>query len=117
MTEITDESFLGEKKDLPIDKLFRACIKLEGSDIHLKVDKPPYVRVNGTLRPLNRGPVSNPEMVELCFPLMSKRNREIFDNDGGCDLAYMLEHEGVNWAVSSEYPAATWACRHGRPAG
>ena len=42
-----------------IDKLFRALVKLEGSDLHLKVDKPPYIRTKGLLQPLNRPPVSN----------------------------------------------------------
>ena len=31
--------------ELEIDKLFKALIKLKGSDLHLKVAKPPYVRV------------------------------------------------------------------------
>jgi twitching motility protein PilT len=43
-------------------------VKLEGSDLHLKVGRPPIVRVNGTLRPLNRGPIDDEEMVRLCFP-------------------------------------------------
>jgi len=57
------ERFLGQREELEVDKLFRALVKLEGSDLHLKVDLPPYVRVNGTLRPLNRGPVDDEEMV------------------------------------------------------
>ncbi len=97
MTDITDESFLGQKKDLRIDKLFRACINLDGSDLHLKVDRPPFVRVNGTLRPLNRAPISDTEMVDLCYPLMNQRNRDIFDRDGGADLAHMVDYEGTKW--------------------
>ena len=53
------------KQELEIDKLFRALVKLEGSDLHLKVDCPPHVRVKGTLRPLNRGPIDDEEMVRL----------------------------------------------------
>ena len=44
-----------EQQELEIDKLFRALVKLEGSDLHLKVGRPPIVRVHGELRPLNRG--------------------------------------------------------------
>ena len=40
-----------------VDKIFRALVKLEGSDLHLKVGQPPVVRVHGTLKPLNRGPI------------------------------------------------------------
>ncbi|MDP7304081.1 MAG: twitching motility protein PilT, partial [Pirellulaceae bacterium] len=41
-------------QDLEIDKLFKALVKLEGSDLHLKVGRPPLVRTKGELRPLNR---------------------------------------------------------------
>ncbi len=97
MADITDESFLGQKQDLKIDKLFKACVKLEGSDLHLKVDKPPYVRVNGSLRPLNRDSIGDAEMVELCRPMMSKRSRDVFDKEGGADFAHTVEVDGYRW--------------------
>ena len=46
-------SFIQPKQELEVDKLFRACVKLKASDLHLKVDKPPMVRVDGTLRPIH----------------------------------------------------------------
>ena len=91
------DSFVAPHQDLEIDKLFRACVKLEASDLHLKVGKPPMVRVDGTLRPMNRGPIFDEEMVRLCFPLMNERSRKIFDRDGGADFAHMIDVDGVNW--------------------
>ena len=91
------DSFVAPHQELEVDKLFRATVKLEASDLHLKVGKPPMVRVNGTLRPMNRGPIDDEEMVRLCFPLMNERSRKIFDRDGGADFAHMLEVEGTNW--------------------
>ncbi len=91
------ERFLGRKKELEIDKLFKALVKLEGSDLHLKVGKPPYIRVQGTLRPMNRGPIDDEEMVRLCFPLMDDRIRIIFDRDGGADFAYFCDVDGTSW--------------------
>jgi twitching motility protein PilT len=90
-------SFINRQKDLEIDKLFRACVKLQASDLHLKVDKPPMVRVDGTLRPMSRGPITDEEMVRLTFPLMNERNRKIFERDGGADFAYTLDVEGTVW--------------------
>jgi twitching motility protein PilT len=90
-------SFIQPKQELEVDKLFRACVKLQGSDLHLKVDKPPMVRVDGSLRPLNREPISDEEMVRLCFPLMNDRSRKIFERDGGADFAHTLDVEGTNW--------------------
>jgi twitching motility protein PilT len=90
-------SFIHSKQELEVDKLFRACVKLNGSDLHLKVDKPPMVRVDGSLRPLNREAISDEEMVRLCFPLMNERSRKIFERDGGADFAHTLNVEGTNW--------------------
>ena len=89
------DSFVAPHQELEIDKLFRACVKLQASDLHLKVGKPPMVRVNGTLRPMSRGPIDDEEMVRLCFPMMNERNRKIFDHDGGADFAHMIDVEGT----------------------
>ncbi|MCA9214618.1 MAG: Flp pilus assembly complex ATPase component TadA, partial [Planctomycetales bacterium] len=91
------ERYAGKKEELEVDKIFRACVKLEGSDLHLKVGKPPYVRVRGTLRPLNRPPIEAEEMVRLLFPMLNERNRRIFDEDGGADFAYTCDVDGVTW--------------------
>lgn len=96
---VAPQQFLGKHQELEIDKLFRAVVKLSGSDLHLKVDLPPFVRVNGTLRPLNRDPVDDEEMVRLIFPMinMQERRKRIFEEDGGVDFAYMLEVDGERW--------------------
>ena len=95
--EIDQERFKKLKGPLEIDRLFRALVKLEGSDLHLKVDRPPYIRVSGTLRPMNREPIDDDEMVRLIFPMMDERNRRIFDEDGGADFAHTMEVDGKKW--------------------
>jgi twitching motility protein PilT len=90
-------SLLHERRELEVDKLFRALVKLEGSDLHLKVGQPPMVRVKGELRPLNRPPIDNEEMVRLLVPMMDERNRRIFESDGGADFAYICDVDGVSW--------------------
>jgi len=97
ISEADYDSFVAPHQELEVDKLFRACVKLEASDLHLKVGRPPMVRVNGTLRPMNREPIDDEEMVRLCFPLMNERSRKIFDRDGGADFAHMIDVEGTNW--------------------
>jgi hypothetical protein len=44
----------GRRRRLEVDRLFTALVKLEGSDLHLKSGKPPYVRVKGSLQPKKR---------------------------------------------------------------
>lgn len=91
------DSFVARHTDLEVNKLFKACVKFEASDLHLKVGRPPMLRVDGTLRPMDRPPIDDEEMVRLCFPLMNERSRKIFDHDGGADFAHMLEVDGTNW--------------------
>ena len=94
-----EERFTGKHEELEIDKLFRALVKLEGSDLHLKAKCPPYVRVDGSLRPLNRGPITDEEIVNLIFPLinMDKRRKAIFEEEGGADFAYELDIDDTPW--------------------
>ncbi|MGI8978554.1 MAG: type IV pilus twitching motility protein PilT [Pirellulaceae bacterium] len=87
----------GEKQDLEVDKYFRALVKLEGSDLHMKVGKPPMVRIRNELRPLSRGPVERAEMVKLLVPMMNDRSRRIFEEDGGADFAYTCDVDGIVW--------------------
>jgi twitching motility protein PilT len=83
-----------EQRELEIDKLFRAVIRLKGSDLHLRVDSQPTVRLRGSLRALNRGPLTDAEMEQLCLPLLDERNRRIFEQTGGADFAYTVECDG-----------------------
>jgi twitching motility protein PilT len=85
------------KRELEVDKLFAALVKLEGSDLHLKAEVPPHVRVKGTLRPLNRGPIDDEEMERLLMPMLDERNRKIYEETGGADFAHAIEVEGVRW--------------------
>ena len=91
------ERMMHEKQELEVDKYFRALVKLEGSDLHMKVGKPPLVRIRNELRPLNREPVDAEEMVRLLVPMMNDRSRRIFDEDGGADFAHTCEVDGVTW--------------------
>jgi twitching motility protein PilT len=84
-------------KNNPIDRFFRALVKLEGSDLHMKTEKPPYVRVKGSLQPLNHPPVGPEEMTTMIMGLMDERNKRIFYETGGADFAHTLEVEGVRW--------------------
>jgi twitching motility protein PilT len=89
--------FRKRKEALEIDKIFRALVKLDGSDLHLKVGNPPYIRVKGALRAMSRGPIDDEEMINLCLPMLNERTREIFQKDGGADFAYTIDVDGTNW--------------------
>tara|TARA_R110002049_G_scaffold27321_2_gene94060 strand:+ start:159182 stop:160330 length:1149 start_codon:yes stop_codon:yes gene_type:complete len=91
------QSLTLEAKDLEVDKLFRALVKLEGSDLHLKVGQPPMVRVGGELKPLNHPVIDNAKMVELLLPMMDERNLLIFEEEGGADFSHTCDVDGTRW--------------------
>ncbi|MCC9602333.1 PilT/PilU family type 4a pilus ATPase [Stieleria sp. JC731] len=91
------QSLLKKRDALEVDKFFRALVKLEGSDLHMKVGQPPMVRVGGELKPLNRGPIDSEEMVDLLLPMMDQRNLLIFEEEGGADFAYLCDVDGTRW--------------------
>jgi twitching motility protein PilT len=84
---------LKSKQELEINKLFRALIKFGGSDLHLKVGRPPMLRVRGALRELEMPAITEDEMKRLCFPMMDDRNTQIFSDAGGADFAHIVDYE------------------------
>ena len=86
-----------QEQELEVDKFFRALVKLEGSDLHLRVGSPPMVRTQGEMRALKREPVEVEEMVRLLVPMMDERNQRIFRKEGGADFAYSCDVDGTRW--------------------
>ena len=86
-----------EIRDIEVNKFFRALVKLEGSDLHMKVGKPPCVRVRNELKPLNHPPLERREMAEYLVAMMNERSRRIFDDEGGADFSHTCEVDGVRW--------------------
>ena len=91
------KSTFDPEKELEIDKIYRAAIKQEASDIHLQVGRPPIFRVRGGLRELDMKPLGAEQMIKLTFPMMDQRNLDIFHRDGGADFAKVLECDGEPW--------------------
>ncbi len=90
-------STFDSSKELEIDKIYRAAIDHNCSDIHLQVGRPPIFRMRGELTPLKMAPITEEGMVRLTFPMMDQRNVDIFHAEGGADFAKVVEHKGEPW--------------------
>ncbi len=55
------------------------------------------MRVKGSLKPLNRPPIDDEEMVRICFALLDDRRRAILEETGGVDFAHVVDVDGVKW--------------------
>src|SRR3954470_11050048 len=72
------------------NKLFRMVMKYKGSDLHLKVGLPPAMRLGGVLRQMQMPALTTAEMERLMFPLLTPRQRNILDDEGGVDFAHII---------------------------
>jgi twitching motility protein PilT len=79
----------------PVDRFFEALVRFSGSDLHLKVGRPPLIRVRGSLQALKHPPIDAAEMRRLLEPLLDERLRGIFQKYGGADFSHVCEVEGV----------------------
>ena len=87
-----------KKKDrLEIDRLFEALVRLQGSDLHLKVGQPPFMRVKGSLQPLKHDKLDDETMQRLCFAMLDDRQKKILDGDGGADFAHPCVVDDIRW--------------------
>jgi twitching motility protein PilT len=82
---------------LEIDRYFEALVRLEGSDLHMKVGQPAIIRVKGSLQPLKAPRIDDEQMRRLIMPMLDDRRRRILETDGGCDFAYVAVVDGVKW--------------------
>ena len=75
---------------MDIKTLLEFMVKQNISDIHLKADAAPLIRLNGRLIGSDQPPLT-PELVkELAYSLMSELHQKEFEQEGELDFAYAL---------------------------
>ena len=75
---------------LVIDELLKTAVERDASDIHIKAESPPLLRIYGELIPMDLPPVSIEEAKRLSFMILSDRDREMFEQQWELDLGYDL---------------------------
>ena len=61
-----------------IEKLFRAVIKADASDLHLKVGAPPKIRIHSKLKNTTGEPLTENKIEQLVTPLLKDMNYSQF---------------------------------------
>ncbi len=76
-----------------LNKFFRAAIKTQASDLHLKVGQPPKLRLYSKLKNTT-GEIMTRETVErLVFEILSPAQKEFFIKNGTIDFAHEISDE------------------------
>lgn len=81
------------RKEPRINKFFRAAMKHNASDLHLKAGSKPHMRVAGVIRPTSGEPLSNNDILKLVFEIMDEEQRRQFREKGAMDFAHQVGEE------------------------
>src|SRR5438105_600174 len=73
-----------------VDQLLYTTVHHQGSDLHIKVDSPPLVRIHGDLIQLELEPFTPEETRALAFSVLSPTQRARFDEELELDFAYEI---------------------------
>ena len=71
-----------------INKLLEGVVRVNASDMHLKVGNPPMIRLAGHLHPIDHPPLVKEDTEEINRIMMPARCKEMLEHDGTCDYSY-----------------------------
>ncbi|HAL45015.1 MAG: hypothetical protein A2Y12_17505 [Planctomycetes bacterium GWF2_42_9] len=71
-----------------INKFFKACVKAQASDLHLKVGQPPKLRMRDGIKNTNGEPLDAKKIEHLVFEILSEKQKTFFMENGALDFAY-----------------------------
>lgn len=87
-------------KEPEVNKIFRLVMKLQASDLHLKVTQPPMMRLRGDIRRMDMRPLSQEDMERLMYPILTPKLRKILDDEGGVDFSWVIGADECRFRVS-----------------
>ena len=76
------------------ESLIQRAAVLRASDLHLSVNIPPMIRVDGKLVSMNKHICTPEDVQEVAYGIMDDRMRETFERDGEVDFAYGIPNVG-----------------------
>ena len=75
---------------MDIDGLLRLLNEKKGSDLHLKVGRPPMIRISGVLAPTGDERISPERIRELIYSMMTSDRVKVFESEKEIDFSYSL---------------------------
>jgi twitching motility protein PilT len=72
-------------------ELLSVMVEKKASDIHIKVGRPPLLRVNGKLQPMEFAALTQEQVVDLAKQILTERQLANFDMKNEIDTAYNWE--------------------------
>jgi len=97
------------RKEPEVNKLFRAVMKHEGSDLHLKAGLPPMMRHKGIIKKMDLPPLTQDHIERLLMPIMTQKSQTVFEETGGCDFAHVIGHDECRFRVNILKQRGKWS--------
>ena len=96
-----------------INKLFKAAIKTEASDLHLKVGMVPKLRIQGILKETTGKVLTEESAEKLIFEILSEEQKKFFLENGALDFAWQVsETDRFRVNVFRQRGVSSLAARH-----
>lgn len=77
-----------------MDRLLSACVAQGASDIHIITNKPPVLRIDGTLRALETKVLDSDDTTVLMKSITPDQNQQELQEEGGTDFAFAYADKG-----------------------
>ncbi len=77
-----------------IKKLLQSVVAHGASDLHLVSRTEPQIRIDGRLRPVNLPKLTGDDIQEMCYSLITEKQKQHFEEYGELDFALMLPSIG-----------------------
>ncbi len=88
MSELQEKTAANPLGGRTLQDLLRMVSDKGGTDLHITVDSPPIMRVNGELRPLPFPPLAAGETKRLCYAILTESQRHRFEETLELDFSF-----------------------------
>ncbi len=97
---------------MTIQQLLEIAVERNASDLHLLVDYPPIIRLNGEIIPIiNTTPLTKSELESLIYPILTEHQRKLFNENWELDFGIEYEKRArfrVNLYIQKSVLAASF---------
>ncbi|MBD3789347.1 MAG: type IV pilus twitching motility protein PilT [Campylobacterales bacterium] len=76
--------------DFDIKKLLQSVTVHGASDLHLVSRSEPQIRLDGSLKPVNLPKLTGSDIEEMCYSLITEKQKQLFEENNELDFALLL---------------------------
>lgn len=76
---------------LKIDEYLKELVKIDGSDLHIRVGRPPLMRIRGEIAPSRFPVITSKDAEELLMPMLTNVQKKILAENLEIDFSYNIE--------------------------